>query len=162
VLHRIAANRVNARAPGIGFAVEMRARRATACALALAGLVGLPACGEEDDHANRERPAPSVNVTAAIIGGRINVSPDSFGAGPIRLVVTNQTESPQEVTFETGGDDPGITQSSGPIIPSGVTTMEVQADEGEYSITAEDGAIRPASVKVGAPRASAQDLLLQP
>jgi hypothetical protein len=162
VLHRIAANRVSARPAGIGFAVEMRARRATACALALAGLIGLAACGEDEDHANRERPASSVNVTAAIIDGRINVSPESFGAGPIRLVVTNQTESAQSVTFETGGSSPGITQSSGPINPSGVTTMEVDVDAGEYAISAEDSAIEPASVKVGAPRASAQDQLLQP
>jgi hypothetical protein len=140
----------------------MRARRASACALALAALIVLPACGEDEDHANRERPAASVNVTAAIIDGKINVSPDSFGAGPIRLVVTNQTESAQEITFETGGNSPGITETTGPINPSGVATMEVAVDEGEYSISAGDGAIEPASVKVGAPRPSAQDQLLQP
>jgi hypothetical protein len=140
----------------------MRAWRATACALALAGLIVLPACGEDEDHANRERPASSVNVTAAIIEGRINVSPDSFGAGPIRLVVTNQTEAAQSITFETGGGSPGITQSSGPINPSGVATMEVDVDEGEYEIAAEDSAIEPASVTVGAPRPSAQGELLQP
>ena len=88
----------------------MRARRAICCAFALAGLLGLPACGEDEDHANRERPAASINVTAAIIDGRINVSPRSFGAGPIRLIVTNQTGSAQALTFETdevGGDSPG-------------------------------------------------------
>ena len=75
---------------GIGFAVEMRA---FCCAVALAGLLGLPACGEGEDHVNRERPAASINVTAAIIDGRVIVSPRRFGAGPIRLLVTNQTGS---------------------------------------------------------------------
>jgi hypothetical protein len=140
----------------------MRARRSTACALALAALPGLAACGQEDDHANRERPAASINVTAAIIDGRITVSPTRFGAGPIRLIVTNQTETDQAVTFATGGNDPGITETSESINPSGTTTMEVEVPEGDYAISAEDGAIKPASVTVGAPRPSAQDQLLQP
>jgi hypothetical protein len=140
----------------------MRARRPTACALALAGAAGLAACGQEEDHANRERPAASINVTAAIIDGRVNVSPHRFGAGPIRLIVTNQTNSARAVTIETGGDDPGITQTSEPINPSGTTTMEVDVPEGDYEISAGDGAIKPASVTVGAPRPSAQDQLLLP
>ena len=138
----------------------MRARRATACALALSG--ALAGCGQDEDHANRERPASSINVTAAIIDGRINVSPEQFGAGPIRLIVTNQTDSEQAVTFATGGNDPGITETSESINPSGTTTMEVEVPEGDYAISAEDGAIKPASVTVGAPRPSAQDQLLQP
>jgi hypothetical protein len=153
------------RAAAIGFAVEMRARRATCFALALAGLAGLPACGEDDDHVNHNRPASSVNMTAAIIDGRINVSPDSIGAGPVRLIVTNQTESAQELTFETdevGGDSGGITQSTEPINPSGTATLEVDVREGRYAISAADDAIRPAAVKVGAPRPSAQDQLLLP
>jgi hypothetical protein len=140
----------------------MRARLAFCCALALPAL---PACGEEEDHANRERPAASINVTAAIIDGRINVSPDSIGAGPIRLIVTNQTDSAQEITFETdevGGGSGGITQTTSPINPSGTATLEVDVREGEYAISAADDGIRPASVDVGAPRASAQNELLQP
>jgi hypothetical protein len=156
-LHRIASRRAR---PGIGFADEMRARRATACAVALAA--ALAGCGQEDDHANRARPAATINVTAAIIDGRINVSPEEFGAGPIRLIVTNQTDNEQSVTIATGGNDPGITQESDPITPSGTTTLEVDVPEGEYEITAADDAIRPASVVVGAARRSSQDQLLLP
>jgi hypothetical protein len=143
----------------------MRARRATCCALALTGLVGLAACGEEEDHANRDRPASTVSMTAAIIDGRINVSPKEIGAGPVRLIVTNQTDSAQELTFETdevGGSSGGITQSTEPINPSGTATLEVDVREGDYAISAADDAIRPAAVKVGAPRKSAQDELLLP
>jgi hypothetical protein len=143
----------------------MRARRATCCALALTGLAGLAACGDVEDHANRPRPAASINLTAAIIDGRINVSPDSLGAGPVRLIVTNQTESAQELTFETdevGGASGGITESTKPINPSGTATLEVDVREGEYALSAADDAIRPAAVKVGAPRPSAQDQLLLP
>ena len=156
-LHRIASLRAK---PGIGFADEMSARRAIACALALTG--ALAGCGQEEDHANLERPAASINVTAAIIDGRINVSPEEFGDGPIRLIVTNQTDSEQAVTFATGGNHPGITETSDPIIPSGTATLEVDVTQGEYEITTEGDGIRPASVTVGEPRPSAQDQLLLP
>jgi len=139
--------------------------RATCCALALAGLVGLPACGEDEDHVNGDRPAASVNVTAAIIDGRINVSPTKVGAGPMRLIVTNQTASEQTITFETdevGGDAPGLTRTTAPIDPSSTATLELEAREGEYSVSTQDGDIEPAAVNVGAPRPSAQNELLQP
>jgi hypothetical protein len=140
-------------------------RRAIGFAVALAALAGLPACGEDEDHVNRDRPAASLNITAAIIDGRINVSPRSIGAGPLRLIVTNQTDSAQELTFETdevGGSSGGITQSTEPIDPSGTATLEVDVREGDYAISAADDAIRPAAVKVGARRPSAQDQLLLP
>jgi hypothetical protein len=137
----------------------MRARRSTACALALLG--ALAGCGQDEDHANRDRPAASINVTAAIIDGRINVSPRNVGAGPIRLLVTNQTDSAQEVTLETGGNSPGITETSS-ITPAATSTMEVDVPEGDYTISAADRAIRPASLTVGEARPSAQDQLLLP
>jgi hypothetical protein len=140
-------------------------RRAIGFAVALAALAGLPACGEDEDHVNRDRPAASVNITAAIIDGRINVSPRSIGAGPLRLIVTNQTDSAQELTFETdevGGDSPGITRTTGPIDPSTTATLEADVREGRYAISAADEGIKPSTVKVGAPRPSAQDQLLLP
>ena len=76
--------------------------------------------------------------------------------------MTNQTDSEQAVTIATGGSDAGITRTSDTITPSGTTTLEVDVPEGDYEITAEDGAIRPASVTVGTARPSAQDQLLLP
>ena len=79
--------------------------------------------------------------------------------------MTNQTESAQELTLESdevGGDSGGITESTEPIDPSGTATLEADVREGEYAISVADGEIRPAAVKVGAPRPSAQDQLLLP
>jgi hypothetical protein len=143
----------------------MRARRASCCAFAVAGLLGLAACGGDDDHVNKDRPAQSINVTAAIIDGRINVSPDSFGAGPIRLIVTNQTDAAQAITFETdevGGGSPGITRTTAPINPAGTATLEFDVREGQYALSTGDDGIEPAAVKVGKGRASAQSDLLLP
>jgi hypothetical protein len=150
--------------PGIGFAVEMRARRAICSAFALAGLLALPACGGED-HVNHDRPPASITVTASIIDGHIHVSPERFGAGPIRLIVTNQTDAAQTITFETdevGGDSPGITRKTAPIDPSDTTTLEADVREGDYAISTGDDGIRPATVQVGAERPSAQNDLLLP
>jgi hypothetical protein len=136
---------------------------ARATGLALAGLLALAACGE--DRVNDERPPASINVTAAIIDGRINVSPRRFGAGPIRLLVTNQTSAAQSLTFETdevSGDEPGLTQTTAPIGPSGTATLEVDVRQGDYRMSVGDARIKPASVEVGAPRPSAQNELLQP
>jgi hypothetical protein len=131
------------------------------CALAVAAAAGIAGCGDED-HANRERPPATINVTAAIADGRIHVSPREFGAGPIRLLVSNQTASAQEVTFETAGDASGVTQTSAPISPQGAGTLEIDTTEGDYELSTGDDGIRPVAVKVGAPRPSAQKELLQP
>jgi hypothetical protein len=130
-----------------------------------AAAVGLSACGDEEDRVNRDRPPSTINVTAAIVDGRIEVSPRRFGAGPIRLIVTNQTSAAQALTFETdevGGDKPGVTEKTGPINPSATATLEVDVRAGDYAVKAADSAIKPVSLKVGAARGSAQGELLQP
>jgi hypothetical protein len=102
----------------------MRSRQFTG--LAIVALVpAFAACGETDSHPNKDRPAAAINVTAAIIDGRVQVSPRRFGAGPIRLLITNQSGTEQAVTFETAGSDSGITRSTAPIRPDGTATLEV-------------------------------------
>jgi hypothetical protein len=131
-------------------------------ALALAAGFLAAGCGEQEDHANRERPPASINVTAAIADGRIHVSPRRFGAGPIRLIVSNQTASAQALTLETGGDASGVTGSTQPITPSGTGTLEVDVPEGDYELSSSDGGVKAVAITVGAPRESAQNQLLLP
>jgi hypothetical protein len=131
------------------------------CALAGVAVLGIAGCGD-DEHANHERPAATINVTAAIAGGRIHVSPRTFGAGPIRLIISNQMPAEQELTFETADGDTGVTQTTAPIPPAGTATLEVVPAEGAYEVSTGDGETEPVAVKVGAPRPSAQNELLQP
>jgi hypothetical protein len=132
------------------------------CALLVAAAAGIAGCGDGEDHANRERPAAAINVTAAISDGRIHVSPRSFGAGPIRLIVSNQMPSAQAVTLEAGGGESGVTGTTGPITPAGTGTLEVDVPEGDYELSTDDRKVEPAAVSVGAPRPSAQNDLLLP
>jgi hypothetical protein len=144
--------------------VRTTARRTVALA-ALAATCAAAGCGGEEEYANEPRPPTPINVTAAIGNGRVSVSPRSFGAGPVVLIVSNQTAAPQTLTFETeelGGSEPGLKQSTSPINPRGTTTLQVDARQGTYAVSTGERSIEPATVNVGSERESAQDKLLQP
>ena len=119
-------------------------------------------CGNETTHVNDDRPASAVNVTASIVDGELTVSPTQFGAGPVRFLVTNQTDEPLRLTFETAGSEAGTTARSPSIAPGSVASLQADTEEGEYELRASDEAIPPVAISVGAPRPSGQDELLQP
>src|SRR5438270_3335601 len=92
---------------------------ATAAALLLAG------CGSGSHYANNPRPPSPITITAAISGNRVEVSPTRFGAGPITLVVTNQTQRLRDLVLESAGRGPGpAAQHTGPINPQGTASMK--------------------------------------
>jgi hypothetical protein len=132
-----------------------------ACAAAAAVL---GACGDDEDYANRPRPPAPITVTAAITGRGVDVSPAKFGAGPVVLIVSNQTEESLKLTLETEdvASGPGITASTDPIDPAGTSQIKADLREGSYTLAADGDGIRPASLDVGEPRPSAQNDLLQP
>jgi hypothetical protein len=137
-------------------------------ALAVLGAVpfGLLAggCSEEDDYANEPRPPTPIVVSASVSGENISVSPREFGAGPVTLIVTNQTDSAQEISLETdeiGGGAPGIEQRSGPINPGDTASLKADLRPGTYKVGVSGGG-GSASLRVGDRRPSAQDELLQP
>jgi hypothetical protein len=137
--------------------------RAFGLAVPAAAALALLGCGGEDDYANNPRPPAPINVAAYVSAERVSVSPDSFGAGPIVVIVTNQSNSSQEVTFETSrGASKEIVQSTSPINPGDTGQLKLDVREGTYVVKAGDDAIRPARVRVGPRRPSAQDELLQP
>jgi hypothetical protein len=143
----------------------MSARRITGFALAAGGLLGLGACGAPAERSNDERPPAPINVTAALIDGHLQVSPRSFGAGPIRLLVTNQTKDARTITLqtdETGGSEPGLRRKTGPISPAGTATLAVDVREGDYRLSANGGDIDAVALKVGPARPSAQGDLSLP
>ena len=127
-------------------------------------LLGIAAagCGDESTHVNDDRPAPAINVTASIVDGELNVAPTEFGAGPVRFLVTNQGTEAVRLTFETSGSEAGTTARSPSIAPDGVSTMQVEPEEGEYELRASDAQIEPVAITVGARRETGQNELLQP
>jgi hypothetical protein len=122
-------------------------------------------CGSKSDYANRPRPPSPITITAAISAKRVQVSPRRFGAGPITLVVTNQSGRSADLVLETdnaGSGQTGIRQQTGPINPDGTASLKADLRQGRYTVRVRSGEIRPASLVVGRKRASAQNQLLQP
>jgi len=135
------------------------------CVAVLASATLLAGCGSDDDYKNDSRPPSPINVTAFVGAKRVSVSPKAFGAGPIVLIVTNQSNSSQDVTFQTfraGSGANDVTQSTGPINPGDTGQIKLDVVEGRYEVKTGDDAIGPAAVSVGPERASAQNQLLQP
>ena len=142
-----------------------RASRIAAAGVAAAAMVVSGCGGEDDDYANEPRPPAPIVVSASIGKDRVSVSPRSFGAGPITLIVANQTGRTHELTLETdeiGGQEPGIRQTSGPINPGDTASLKADLRTGTYRLGVDGGGIRAATLRVGDPRPSAQDELLQP
>jgi len=141
-------------------------RARTAALLATSALSALPliACGDRD-YARRARPPVPVQLTGVITSGQVTVSPDSVGAGPIRLIVSNQTGASQQVTLESDGEagaGPGVRQQTAPINPRDTASLSAEVDPGRYRVAVEGDGIEAATVQVGAQRASAQNEVLQP
>jgi hypothetical protein len=121
--------------------------------------------GEDDDYANDPRPPAPITVSARIGDDRVSVSPREFGAGPVTLIVSNQTEQAQELTLETdeiGGSAPGIEQNSGPINPGDTASLKADLRTGTYRVGVDGDGISGARLSVGDERESAQNELLQP
>jgi hypothetical protein len=136
------------------------------CVVLLVGGLVIAGCGSGNNYKNDPRPPSPINVTAFVGAKQVSVSPNAFGAGPIVVIVTNQSNSSQDVTFQnsvagSGGKD-AVTQSTGPINPGDTGQIKLDVVQGRYTVKTGDDAIRPASVKVGPARASAQNDLLQP
>ena len=135
-----------------------------ACALALAA--GIAGCGDDDDYANEPRPPSPITVTASISDQRVSVSPTPIGAGPVTLVVTNQTSRSRDLVLESddaaGSGKAGIRQQTGPINPQGTASLKANLDSGTYAVRVRGDDISPGTLEVGRERASAQNELLQP
>jgi hypothetical protein len=133
--------------------------------LACAGALVLSSCGGGGSYDNKLRPAAPINITAYVSTKAVSVSPAKFGAGPIVLIVTNQSDNAQELTLETdqlASSTPGVKQSTGPISPRGTGRLKVDVKSGSYTLHTGSDTIQPAKLTVGSARPSAQNQVLQP
>jgi hypothetical protein len=134
----------------------------TGAIVAGATVLALAGCGSSGRYRNDPRPPAPIVITAAIGKDRVSVSPRRFGAGPVSLVITNQTAAAQQVTFSSSGGQAGFTQQTGPINPSDTATLKADVPQGAAVVKVTGNAIRPARINVGPQRPSAQNDLLQP
>lgn len=157
-----------------------------ALAATAASAVVLAACGEDDDYKNCLRPPSPVNVSSAITESSVSLSPTELGAGPIVLIVTNQSGASQVATLEADelasnpgrgqasttsaegcppAQEPraGLRQSTGPINPQDTAQLKVVVQQDTtYTLKTDDDAISPGRLQVTEERESAQNKVLQP
>ena len=64
----------------------------------MSAALALGACGSSD-FANDPRPAAPIVVTATVASGKVQVSPDRFGAGLVTFTIANLSDSPARFTL---------------------------------------------------------------
>jgi hypothetical protein len=149
-----------------GTALRSMPREAAAfgCALAVFAAAG---CGSDDtSYKNVPRPPAAVVVSASIDDRAVQISPKRLGAGPITLVITNQSNAAQQVTLETQdspGSGPGEKAvQTGPISPRETASISARVREGTYRLHVGGDGVKAARLVVGKKRPSSQNDLLQP
>jgi hypothetical protein len=142
----------------------MRATRKTstkrgAAAVLTSAVLILPfaACGEEDFE-NRPRPPTPLELSGVIQDTKVTVSPDSVGAGPVLITISNQTQEAHTVTLE--GER--VRERVGPVNPLDTVTIQKTLDPGSYEVTAGSARavtreIRPATLTIGKQRKNSSD-----
>jgi hypothetical protein len=135
-----------------------RKNAAALAVLAVLSFVGF-GCGGTDERTSNLRPPAPINVSVAIGDDEISASPSKFGAGPIVLVVSNQSTSSHTLTI----DGPEVKQSVGPISPQDTATLKVTVQPGDHTLSIDDApGVTPERLTVGPKRPSAQNKLQQP
>lgn len=123
-------------------------------------------CGSSDSYDNAARPPAPINVSVNLSSDRVAVSPDTVGAGPVVVIVANESGRSREVTLTAlAGSSSSCVDgniSSGPISPQGTARLQLPLVEGRCQVGTADGALQPAPLHVGPPRPTAQQDLLQP
>lgn len=130
--------------------------------LTLAATALLAGCGEEDGDraaASASRgPLPVVVGVVVDLHG-VQISPRAIGAGPVRLLVANQSGAPATVALSGGGS----ARLRLRLAPRGVRTVRSTLSAGELRVQARTRTgTRRALLRLGAPRPSSDDEPMTP
>jgi hypothetical protein len=136
-----------------------------ACAAACAVGLLLAGCGSNGhDYANSPRPPVPIVISVSIDDQMVTVAPSHLGAGPVTLVITNQSKDSQQVTLEqdasSGPNDAAV--QTGPINPRETAQIETKVAQGDYALRVGGDGVRGAHLVVGRERPSSQNDLLTP
>jgi hypothetical protein len=132
-------------------------------------------CGSSAHFANHPAPPVPVNLTVYINSQSVSVSPSAVGAGPVVFIITNQARTAESLTVMPAGQSAAQPiADTGPINPQATTQLSVNLNQpGAYTVgispndsteasAALPSGVKPAVLRVGHPRPSGSNALLQP
>jgi hypothetical protein len=135
----------------------------SAMVLVIAGAAG---CGSSDGYDNASRPPAMLTLSVEVTNSRVSVSPAHIGAGPVVLLIANESTRTREVLLTTPD---GLTRScvdsdasTGPISPQSTARLQLPLVPGPCAVSVTDNVLPPARLTVGPERDSSQQDLLQP
>jgi len=120
-------------------------------------------CGSGSKFKNDPRPPSPVQLTGVIRDDKVTISPNRVGAGPVILLISNQTEEAHTITLD--GDQ--INETVGPINALDTAKLQQTLPQGTYEVKAgSDKAVAkeidPAQILIGPQRKSSRNELLLP
>jgi hypothetical protein len=103
---------------------------ASGVALAAGLLAG---CGGGKDFADKPRPAAPLYLTGVITSSGVTVSPNRVGAGPVVILVSNQTQAAHTLTLDGANITP---VQSGSVGPADTGRIQTTLQPGTYTVKA--------------------------
>jgi hypothetical protein len=93
----------------------------------------LAGCGGGKDFADQQRPAVPLTLSGVITNTGVNVSPNRLGAGPVVILVSNQTQAPHTLTLDGANIAP---VQSASISPADTGRIQTTLAPGSYTVKA--------------------------
>jgi hypothetical protein len=120
-------------------------------------------CGGATKFKNEPRPPAPVQLTGVITDKGVTISPDRVGAGPVILLISNQTQQAHTLTLDGGNTKDTV----GPINPLDTAKLQQTLEEGDYQVKAGSSKalskeLKAGTLTVGPRRRSSADQVLLP
>lgn len=120
-------------------------------------LLAASGCAGNESYPNNPKPPATMTVSVFVGEDDIAMSPNPFGAGPTRFIITNQTGTKQIVDLESDAISRKVAIGSGQ-----TTNFKQTTQPGDMSISASNTAADSLDFTVGAKRETAQQDINQP
>lgn len=143
----------------------LKGGRVTAFALLATVAATGVGCGSGSDFKDQPRPPTPLQLSGVIRPDKVTVSPNRLGAGPVVLIISNQTQQAHTITVSGAGGSGETTV--GPVNPLDTAKIQQDLRQGSYTVKAGSSqavarAIKPATLSVGRERPDSSNQVLQP
>lgn len=120
----------------------------------------LAGCGGSSNFADQPRPSAPLYLTGVITSSGVTVSPNRVGAGPVVILVSNQTQASHTLTLDGANIDTPVQSAS--IAPTNTGRIQTTLSPGTYTVKAGSlhavtRQLAPARLVIGKQRTDSND-----